>query len=589
MIRALILTTLLSAGGSAEAPGDAPPLVEREGMQISGLAPAPGQKGTLGFAFTADWFEGQIVLRCPETLSSQMGLHFIDHERADMPQLSEFVEAVKWQTQPQRGVLTYTARTPEGVVMQGTAEAAYDGAWISLRIQNNTQETLEGVGAQMCLLLNGSPSLGEPHDLSDMFTWIGGEQRTLDTLTPTAADKGRDPWILLPTQAKRESYQGAMDMPGAWWVVDQTADYSLLARRHASGKGLVGIAWHESASMLMTNSNLPCLHAGPETRLQIAPGESAAWRGKVYLAQYPADKIVEQYKLDEAQQFMRHDLIVYQGDAPAAKRPASESLRVAAVRVTWGFSGESPEAVVERGFELAEEAVQQGAKLIVLPENFLHSDRDEDQIVPEGALVKRTEEFARKHDVYVCAGMIESWKFEWRETYDKYLSAIVVGPEGYISKHRKVDVNNAVYDRNWRPGAPKTDLGVWAGEDFEMHAAGPIDRMGIMICRDTDKSWAWSRVLTQNPQIIASPNLRDSVTKYGADFGAMAGRYGVPIVVATGHPASESLIINRRGEVAAFINDREGVIVADVELAPPNPAFESIDVIHNTFVVIPEH
>jgi predicted amidohydrolase len=150
-------------------------------------------------------------------------------------------------------------------------------------------------------------------------------------------------------------------------------------------------------------------------------------------------------------------------------------------------------------------------------------------------------------------------------------------------------VNNAVYDRNWRPGNPKTDLGVWAGEDFVMHAAGPVERMGIMVCRDTDKSWAWSRVLTQNPQIIASPNLRDSVTKYGADFGAMAARYGVPMVVATGHPASESFIINRRGEVVAFINDREGVIVADVALAPPNPAFEPIDVVHNTFVVIPEH
>lgn len=586
MLSALILTALLGAGGAAEA---SPCAVERAGIRVTGLAPAPGQKGTLGFSLGADWLKGQIVLRCPETLSSPMGLHFIDHERADMPQLSDFVEPVRWHSQAERGVLSYTARTPEGLVLQGTAELAYDGAWISLRIENNTQQTLTGVNSQMCLILDQAPGLGIPRDLSGTFTWLNGDLTTLDKLTPTAAEKGRAPWILMPTAERRKNYQGATDLPGAWWVADQTADHPLLARRMRDGNGLAGIAWCETASMLMTNSNLPCLHAGPETRLDIEVGQSATWRGKVYLTQHTPKKLFEQFQIDQAQQFMRHDLVVCRELAPGAASPAGESVRAAAVRVVWGFRDETAEAIVDRGFRLAEDAVRQGAKLIVLPENFLHSSRDEDQLVPDGALVKRTEEFARSHSVYVCSGIIESWKFDWRDTYDTYLSAIVVGPEGYLSKHRKVDVNNAVYDRNWRPGAPKTDLGVWAGEDFAMHVAGPVKRLGIMICRDTDKSWAWSRVLTQNPQIIASPNLRDSVTKYGADFGAMAARYGVPMIVATGHPESESFIVNRRGEVVAFINGREGVIVADVELAPHNPALTPIDVIHNTFAVIPEH
>jgi len=121
-----------------------------------------------------------------------------------------------------------------------------------------------------------------------------------------------------------------------------------------------------------------------------------------------------------------------------------------------------------------------------------------------------------------------------------------------------------------------------------MHAAGPVERLGIMICRDTNSSWAWTRVLTQNPQIIASPNLRDSVAKYGADFGAMAVEAGVPIVVACGDPQSESFILNRRGEVVAFLKGEEGVLVADVALAPEDPALRTFDVIHNSFVVTPE-
>ncbi|HOJ32651.1 MAG TPA: nitrilase-related carbon-nitrogen hydrolase [Candidatus Hydrogenedentes bacterium] len=270
-------------------------------------------------------------------------------------------------------------------------------------------------------------------------------------------------------------------------------------------------------------------------------------------------------------------------------KPSSGTLKVAAVRVVWVQNSEEPDEVVERGFRLAAEAAAQGAKLIVFPENFLHSRNPADQMIPDGMLVKRTETFAKEHSVYVVAGIIESWKFDWRQTYDTFLSAIVVGPEGYLSKHRKVDVNMVPYDRTWKPGMPKTDMDVWPGDDFAMHKAGPIERMGILICRDSNSSWAWTRVLTQNPQIIVSPNLRDSVVKYGADFGAMAALSGVPMVVACGHPESESFIVNRRGEVVAFLNDREGAIVADVELAPRDPMLVSFDVVHNSFVVPPEY
>lgn len=567
-----------------------PPSIERQGIRVTGVYPEPGATGYLGFVFETDWLPGQIVLRCPETLASSMGLHYIDHQRPDMPQLSALSGPVTWRSDAGRGTLTYRAETPEGVVFEGAAELSHDGAWTAFRVLNGTAQVLHHVSSQMCLDLgNAGNGLSDRHELARTFTWMGGERRTLASCTPTAAEKGRAPWLLAPTAAMREDYQGPMQMDDAWWVTDQTADFPLLARSTADDAGLTGIAWSDPAAMLMTNTNIPCLHAGPNSAPDIAPGKEAVWRGKVYLTRSGPEALLAQYKLDAAQGFLRHDMVAARAEAPGAALPSAKRLRVAGVRVVWDDGAEAPAAVVERGFALAEEAVAKGAELIVFPENWLHSEDPACQMVPEGRLVKRTEAFARAHGVYVCAGIVESWKFPWRDTYDTYLSAIIVGPGGFLSKHRKVDVVMAAYNRAWQPGMPKTDMGAWAGSDFAMHQAGQLDRLAVMICRDTNSSWAWTRVLTQNPEIIASPNLRDSVTKYGADFGAMAAASGVPVVVVSGHPASESFIVNRRGEVVAFLNDREGVIVADVELAPRDPSLRSFDVVHNTFVVLPEH
>ncbi len=587
-------STLLVAavlGASMEATGvtAAPPCVERAGVKATGLVPGKAETGHLGFTFETGWLEGRLVLRCPETLSSSMGMHFIDHRRADMPQLSELSDQTVWESDPDRGVLSYRARTQEGVLFEGTAEPTPGGAWITFRVHNGTQETLLNVSNQMCLDLSNAEGLNKRHELGRTFTWVGGKRCTLDTMTPASIEKGPGPWLFIPTKALRGNYKGPMKHADGWQVVEQTADHALLARASADGAGIAAIAWDEAAAMLMTNTNIPCLHAGPNTSRDLPPGADAVWRGKVYLTTCSPDQLLAQFTIDRAEHFVRHDLVVSRDESPGAQRTGSSSIRAAAVRVVWNHGQEPPAAIVERGFQLAEEAVAQGAELVVFPENFLHSEDPAEQLIPEGALVRRAEAFARKHQVYLCAGIIESWKFDWRDAYDTYLSAILVGPEGYLSKHRKVDVDMVAYDRTWAPGMPKTDMGVWSGEDFAMHKAGPVDRLAVMICRDTDKSWAWTRVLTQNPQIIASPNLRDSVTKYGADFGAMAAKSGVPVVVACGHPASESFIINRRGEVVAFLNEKEGVIVADVELAPEDPSLISIDVVHNTFVVIPEY
>ena len=106
---------------------------------------------------------------------------------------------------------------------------------------------------------------------------------------------------------------------------------------------------------------------------------------------------------------------------------------------------------------MAEEAAEMGAKYIVLPENFLRSDDPADQQVP-GPLVEQVEAIAKKHNVYICVGMVESAMPYWRkDEWDKYLSAILVGPEGYISTHRKVDIVISPMAKAWKESHPKTD------------------------------------------------------------------------------------------------------------------------------------
>ncbi|MFC1736264.1 carbon-nitrogen hydrolase family protein [Candidatus Hydrogenedentota bacterium] len=255
-----------------------------------------------------------------------------------------------------------------------------------------------------------------------------------------------------------------------------------------------------------------------------------------------------------------------------------KKVSVAAVRVTWGHGkNEPPEVTVERGLKMAEEAAKKDAKYIALPENFLRSKDPADQVIP-GPLTDKVAAIAKKHQVYICAGIVESAKSEFREKWDKFLSAVVVGPEGVLSIHRKVDIVVSHEARAWKRGHSRTDAGSWGGRDFNMHPMGDIKRAAILICRDSSSNWAWSRVLSQDPQILFHPNLRSSIMKYGANLPHMAKKYGLPIVAPDGHPESESLIIDRDGTIIDIETKKERVLYGEVTLADEHPEYMVFEV-----------
>ena len=274
-------------------------------ITLRGLPPPPAdQTGILGFEIHAPGMEGCLEMRFPETLNSSQGLHFIDHNRPDMPPLSRLEPYPEWQCNPQTGEVSYTAVTKEGVEFRGMAIPDGETVRMEFRVKNGTGKPMSNARSQMCLVLNKAPAFAKPLDLTPCYAWIEGKFTSLSETTPTPQEKGRKPWILLLTNGFAAQYHGSREWPDGWWVVDQTADRSLIARVSEDKKHLVAIAWDETDSQLMTNTMIPCLHAGPIHSVSIQPDEEAVWRGSIYLMENDPTTLLARHEQDEKSKFM---------------------------------------------------------------------------------------------------------------------------------------------------------------------------------------------------------------------------------------------------------------------------------------------
>lgn len=125
--------------------------------------------------------------------------------------------------------------------------------------------------------------------------------------------------------------------------------------------------------------------------------------------------------------------------------------------------------------QFVDEAAGNGAKLIVFPEcaltGYVFLNRTETEKVAEtipGPSTYKLIEKAKEHNVYIVVGLVE-------KDGDKfYNAAILVGPEGYIGKYRKV--------HPWWPA--ESAWPVTAGDlGFPVYSTA-IGKIGMMICYD---------------------------------------------------------------------------------------------------------
>ncbi|NLI00588.1 MAG: hypothetical protein GX446_13970 [Chthonomonadales bacterium] len=253
--------------------------------------PQTATYGLLGFEIRAPWMTGHLQMRMPETLNSSLGLHFIDHDRADMRPLSPLRTWPTWKQNRMNGAWSYSVRLPEGVEFSGKVIPYADRVRMEFRVRNRTRQTIRNVANQMCLVMSHSPDFGERNTLARMWTFRDGVPFDLERTTPTPRDKGRDPWVLMLTRSGARTYAGPRDYPDGWWVVDQAADLPVIARTSVDGKHVLAITWDGDPVYLMSNTRIPCLHAGPTNVFSVEPGKECIWRGTIWLMPNDAERL----------------------------------------------------------------------------------------------------------------------------------------------------------------------------------------------------------------------------------------------------------------------------------------------------------
>lgn len=149
---------------------------------------------------------------------------------------------------------------------------------------------------------------------------------------------------------------------------------------------------------------------------------------------------------------------------------------------------------LQRAEERIAEAVRQGAQVVLLPKaltlGWTHpSSRADAEPIPGGEPFQRLSECARRHGVYVCAGLVEASQAR------VFNAAVLLGPSGeLLLHHRKInelEIGHACYDLGDRLQVVSTPLAVF----------------GVMICAD---AFARGQVLSRalglmGAEVILSP------------------------------------------------------------------------------------
>jgi predicted amidohydrolase len=144
------------------------------------------------------------------------------------------------------------------------------------------------------------------------------------------------------------------------------------------------------------------------------------------------------------------------------------TLRVAAVSMNGGLG--EPERVLNNLAGWCERAAAEKAELVLFPELVVHghctpNTWDLAEPVPDGPSVRRLVQLARHYRLVLCVGLSE------KERDIVYNTQVLVGPEGYIGKQRKIHLSRdeVLYYKG--------------GREIPVLDAGPC-KVGIVICYD---------------------------------------------------------------------------------------------------------
>jgi predicted amidohydrolase len=162
--------------------------------------------------------------------------------------------------------------------------------------------------------------------------------------------------------------------------------------------------------------------------------------------------------------------------------------------VQMSVQGGLPRENLDRAVDRLEAAAKAGAQVVLLPEaldvGWTHPKAAAlAEPIPDGAPCRRLAEAARRHGLFLCAGLTE------RSGGQVYNAAILLSPEGELLLHHRklneLEIGHACYAQGDRLAVIQTDIGT----------------LGLMICAD---AFARGQVVTRTlglmgAQVILSP------------------------------------------------------------------------------------
>ena len=152
---------------------------------------------------------------------------------------------------------------------------------------------------------------------------------------------------------------------------------------------------------------------------------------------------------------------------------------------------------------LVEEAADQGARLVGLPENFGFMGRDEERIAGaetlEGPTVSALREVARRRRLFVVAGSIAEKVHDPGKTAN---TSVLLGDDGSIlASYRKIHL----FDVNIPDGARYAESETVLPGDRAVVAATALGRVGLTVCYDLRFPELYRKLAEQGAEIVAIP------------------------------------------------------------------------------------
>ncbi len=275
----------------------------QEPIKITPLEKPTGNYGSIGFQLSADWMNGSIEMRFPETVDDETGMYFIDHYRPDMLAHSKMEKYPDWIINKTNGEISYSYTTPEGIEFGGYVNPNSDEVNLEFFIKNHSDKIIKNISPQICLMLDKSVDFNTLKSTSDVFIWSEGKCISLDKTTPSTAEKGRDAQLVIPRKGftnlqavgKTKILEPGKDI-GTWWRTNEESDEDIILRESRDKKHLVAVSWPGEVSFIIYNSLNPCIHAGPSIQFTIEPGRERHWYGIIYLMKNDPGELLKKYK-----------------------------------------------------------------------------------------------------------------------------------------------------------------------------------------------------------------------------------------------------------------------------------------------------